>query len=139
MFRSPTSALLVTPCPHGDRACESVQELWGRRHLGGRDRGEVEHDLVVVAYGGEPSTSGSESGNRFLAEDSCFPQPVGAGQRGVPAQRHLCHGREPSEQERAFLARSEERSLGLLQLVRDALHPGAVGKLVEQQHTCGVA
>lgn len=37
--------------------------------------------------------------------------------------------------ERALLTRSEERCLGLLQLVRYALHPGAVGTLVERQHT----
>ena len=74
--------------PGGDRAAEGGQESWGRRHLRGGDRGEVEHDPAVGSHGGELPAPGVN------ATTSCrrtpnSPSQWAAGQRGVPAQRDL--------------------------------------------------
>jgi hypothetical protein len=69
---------------------------------------------------------------------AALPQRVGAGQRRVPAQRHLDGRREPAQIEVVGTA-EQEGSLGQIHLRRDGLQPVVGARRIEQTDRSRVA
>ena len=99
-LRSPGSAFSVTPTQtRSSPASAALEAGHRRRHLRGRNCREVEHDPVTFTSRAEASAHGVEGGSLARGEGARLPQPVGRGQRGMPAQGYLGDWGEPAQVE----------------------------------------